>query len=298
MSVRVDAGYGLTSHEGPLRRLLGKRLPHHGLVDPVPLDGVWRAGFFGLDRVPAFRAAPEATQRAIVADCTRGTLLEAYFIEKAGVSYAAKMVLLAESTEERSLYAVFGAEEAAHLDAIGASLGPSADGADWQTNPFLSWLASIVEQADRRTSQLVVQVVLEGWGLAHYASMRDGCQHAALRELFGRIVADEAAHHGSAVHLLREAVLDASVIDRATDLLGDLLAMVRGGPAMVVEALERGLGGFTSGERVQMFEALGVSAHVQERLDVLRGCLTKVPAARPLVAALDARDGFAPRSVT
>ncbi|MEO0605513.1 MAG: ferritin-like domain-containing protein [Myxococcota bacterium] len=291
--MKVDAGYGLPFDSGPLQGLLDKRLPAHGLPEPVHLDAVWAPGFFALDAVPAYRDASEATRRAILGDCARGTLLEAYFIEKAGVSYAAKMILLAPTAEERSLYAMFAAEEAAHLDAMRAALGPSAEDADWQSDPFLGWLRSIVERADRPTSQLVVQLVLEGWGLRHYASMRDACHDEALRGVFDRIVADEAAHHGSAVQLLRCATLDAATVDHAVDLLADLLAMVKAGPAMVVSALERGLGGFTTHQREQTSEHLQSDRHVAHRLQILRRCLEKVPAARPVVAKLVERGGFA-----
>ncbi|MEM6928575.1 MAG: ferritin-like domain-containing protein [Myxococcota bacterium] len=291
--MKVDAGYALPFDGSPVEGLLHKRLPDHGIAAPVRLDAVWSPGFFDLDAVPAFRAAPETTQRAILADCARGTLLEAYFIEKAGVSYAAKMILLAPTAEERSLYAMFAAEEAGHLDAMGAALGPSAKDADWQSDPFLGWLRTIVEQADRPTSQLVVQLVLEGWGLKHYASMRDGCHDAALRSVFDRIVADEAAHHGSAVQLLRDTSLDRATVRQAVDLLADLLAMVKMGPARVMGALERGLGGFTAAQRRQAHASMQSDRHVAHRLQILRRCLEKVPAVRPVVAGLVERGGFA-----
>jgi len=285
--VRVDAGYGLPSQDGPLRTLVRKRLPDHGLAAPVPLDACWAPGFFGLDAVPAWRDASAEIRRAILADCARSTLLEAYFIEKAGVSYAAKMILLAPTAEERSLYAVFAAEEAAHLDAMGAALGSPDPG--WQGDPFLAWLSAVVAHADRPTSQLVVQLVLEGWGLRHYAGMRDGCRHAPLRAVFDRIVADEAAHHGSAVHLLREAELGAGTLAQATELLSELLDMVRAGPVGVIDALERGLGGFSAARRRDVRDALQTERHVRERLWILRGCLEKVPAVRPVVDALAGR---------
>ncbi len=286
-TVTVSAGYGLPSQEGPLRSLLQGRLPDHGIGAPVPLEQCWAPGFFSLDAVPAFRDAPEAAQRGILADCARATLLEAYFIEKAGVSYAGKMILLAESTEERSLYALFAAEEAAHLDAMAAALGPAAQNVDWQRDPFLRLLSTIVEQADRPTSQLVVQLVLEGWGLRHYGHMRDGCRHAPLRAVFDRIVADEAAHHGSAVQLLRGASLDDRTLAQATDALAELLGLVRAGPATVVDALERGLGGFRPAQRQAVHASLGADRQVHERLQIVRGCLEKVPALHPVIAGLD-----------
>ena len=43
--------------------------------------------------------------------CNLEILEEAYFIEKAGVGYMGKMILLAETTEERMLYGLFAAHD-------------------------------------------------------------------------------------------------------------------------------------------------------------------------------------------
>ena len=94
------------------------------------MDQQWKAEFFGLDQVTAFTTAAPATQRAVVTGCSRAILEEAYFIEKAGVGFAAKMTLLAQDMDERNLYALFAGEEAAHPAAVHTLLGRSmkADG--------------------------------------------------------------------------------------------------------------------------------------------------------------------------
>lgn len=288
--MKVDAGLDLPWHEGPLQGLAARRMPAHGMADPLDMHTLWDAAHFGLDRVQAFREAPEDVRRAVLSDCARAHLLEAYFIEKAGVAYAAKMVLLAESAEERSLYALFAAEEAAHLDAIRAALGP-VDESSWQADAFLVLLQRIVEQGDRRTGQLVIQVVLEGWGLLHYAALRDDCRHDGLSSLLARIVADEAGHHGSGVQLLRGAEITHPA--QATDLLAEMLAMVQVGPHTVASTLERHLGGLTRDQRRRVFEELASEAHIRDRLHKLRSCLDKVPAAQPITAALETRGRFA-----
>jgi len=290
----VDVGYDLPWIGGPLKAMADKRLPEHGLDGPLPMHTLWDAHHFGLDRVSAFVQAPAAVREAVLADCARAHLLEAYFIEKAGVAYAAKMTLLAQTADERSLYALFCAEEATHLDAIHTALGP-VDEACWQADPFLVLLQRIIAHGDRRTGQLIIQVVLEGWGLLHYATLRDDCRHDGLTTVLGRIVADEAAHHGSGVHLLRGATLDDP--ESATDLLAEMLAMVQVGPTTVASTLERHLGGFSRDQRRRVYEALDSDAHIRDRLHKLRGCLDKVPAARPITEALHARGRFAIPSV-
>lgn len=290
-ALTLDAGLGLCWSGGPARQLARRRLPDHGISAPVDPAVLWDAAFFGLDRVDAFRSAPATAQREILGACARGKLLEAYFIEKAGVSYAAKMTLLAETADERTLYALFCAEEAAHLDAIRAALGP-VDESGWQADPFLGLLQTIVEEADRQTGQLVIQVALEGWGLLHYGALRDRCRHGGLRQTLAGIVADEAGHHGSGVALLRGEALAPAAARHAAALLGEMLAMIQVGPALVAEALERTLGGLTPGQRRRVFAQLGAERHVRDRLGRLRGCLDKVPAAAPVTAALERAGRF------
>ena len=289
--VAVDAGFGLDERQGPLNALVAKRLDPQVRCSPVDLTAVWPAAHFGLHRTQAFAEAAPETRAAVVADCARGTLLEAYFIEKAGMAYAAKMTLLAQTCEERSLYALFAGEEAAHLHAVGGALG-AVEPDSWQADPFLGLLGEVVEECDRATGQLVVQVALEGWGLLHYGGLRESCRDPGLQAVLDRIVADEAGHHGSGVQLLRGVALTAAQTRAAAALLGRMLEMVQAGPALVVGAVERHTGGLTEAQRRRLLAELDAEAHVRHRLDRLRSCLGKAPAAGPVVEALDAAGRF------
>ena len=288
---KIDVGYALPWGGGPLQTLLERRLPAHGISAPCSLDRCWGPAHYRLDQVGAFQRATPAQRREVLAGCARGYLLEAYFIEKAGVSYAAKMILLAERAEERSLYAVFAAEEASHLAALQASLGPVDEGS-WRANPFLELLEQIIVEADREVGQLIIQVALEGWSLMHYAQLRDACEEPALRALLGQIVADEAAHHGSGVQLLRDVSLSARQQAQAVELLGEMLRLVQLGPLLIVGTLERALGGFSGAERAQVYRELDREGHIRARLEKLQRCLRKVDAAQPVLDALTARGAF------
>lgn len=293
-TVTVDAGLGLRGGAGALGTLVDRRLAARGvpgLDGPVDAATAWRPAAFGLDVVHAFEQADEAVQRAVLAACARGRLVEAYFIEKAGVAYAAKMALLADDLDERVLYALVGAEEATHLDAVSRALGP-VDEEGWQADPFLLLLRDLVEDGDRVTGQLVIQVVLEGWGLTHYADLRDTTAHPGLRALFARIVADEAGHHGAGVQLLKGVTLTAAQRRAATEALDAMLGMVQAGPVLVLGSLERAVGGLTRPQRVRVLDQLDAAGHVHHRLAVLRACLDRVPAARPVTDALAAAGRF------
>jgi hypothetical protein len=251
----------------------------------------WDAAFFGLDRSRAFRAAGAAAQAAVLERLGRGLLAEAVVIETCGVSYAGKMLLLAESTSERQLYALIAADEATHLGA----LEPFAPGAaaGWQDNPFLALLVNLIEEGDRASLQLVVQVVLEGWGLTHYRALRDGCGDPDLAAALDAILVDEASHHGSGVALLAAGGLPATSRPYVSEVLHRFLAMVQVGPAAVVAAMDAEVG-LTAAARRQLLEDLAAERHAAERLGKLRALLHKVPAAVGLAAELEARGRFRP----
>lgn len=249
---------------------------------PSPAPGFrWPAAFFGLDRSSAWRAAePEARERARAA-IERHTLAEAWAIEKAGMAFAAKMTLLARSTEERMLYALFAADEASHFAAF------SAFGVDRApANPFLDLLGRVIEEGDRATLVFVVQVVLEGWGLAWYRQLGEQALDPALAATFTAVLADEARHHGSGVVLAAEA----PPRDAAVDVLAPFLDMVRAGPQAVAAAIEAGCGPV---DRPRLFAELDAEAHAASRLALLRGLMLKAGGDR-VVAALDARGSFTP----
>ena len=227
--------------------------------------------------------------------CGRAVLEEAFFIEKTGIACAAKMALLAESTEERMLYGLIGAEEVTHLAGVAAFMhGERPAGAD---APFLALLSEVVATGDRHSLQLVIQVVLEGWGLEHYRRLRLACVSPQLVELLVRILADEARHHGSGVVLCGEAMLPDDSAAYVLDIMRRFLQLVRLGPQGVVAGVEGVLGSLDSRHRLQLLIELEAERQVAARLALLRKLLGKVPSARALVTALEDDGAFRPCAV-
>ncbi len=299
-SVPVRAGLDLPSldEEHAVRRTVRAAIRRRrGVDDGRERDGHghWRAAYYGLDRVRLFAAARPEQRRAILEACGRAILEEAYFIEKCGIGYAAKMVLLAESSCERQLYGIIAGDEAAHLAAIARFVEPAERAA--AENPFLALLEELVEQGDRSSLQLIVQVVLEGWGLDHYRGLRDACGSHALKVALSVILADEATHHGSGVAFAREAGMSARSRDYATDVMVRFLAMVQVGPVGVAGAVERELGGLGAAQRGQLMSDLGGEAHAAVRLDKLRALMGKATGARPVLDRLDALGCFRPQGM-
>ncbi len=298
MSLLVDPGMHLPNLAGQHRvhAVLRNRLPTRAKPQPVMEDAphaYWPASQFGLERVSLYRHAEPAQRRAVLEHCGRQLLEEAYFIEKAGIGFAALMVLLAETIEERMLYASFASEEARHFDGVRSFLhGDLPERAD---GSFLSFLSDVIAGSDRTTLQFTIQVVLEGWGLTHYRALRDGCLDPSLKHLLDGILLDEAGHHGSGRVLFADHVMDEPTLVRIEDAIAPMLRMVQLGPQSVLSALDYAFGGLIRTQRAHAFNELEGSRHAQIRLEQLRQ-LMRFESLRPLISRLESRSLFTPLS--
>ena len=252
--------------EGRLKR----RIPVAKGVQDDPADR-FAPSLFGLARAPFFAALSDNRQRDILRHCANGLIAEAYAIESAGISYCARMVLEAESVEERQLYALIGGDEAAHM----AWLGPFGRHMTDQTteNPFLGFLSDIIDNAPGPVAVALLQVILEGWGLKHYRRMADNCRLPELEAVFRNILKDEALHHRAGEVLMKPRLLETAHRAELLERLALFLSMVRAGPLSVLTAVDRVRGGLLDAELITVYEALDGRTSTQQRLNELRGLM-------------------------
>ncbi|MBW4562417.1 MAG: ferritin-like domain-containing protein [Mojavia pulchra JT2-VF2] len=276
-----------------LQRILRSALPNYSDSSSQQQSDYWNAKFFNLHQVKIFQQASVAEQSAILKLTNRSLLEESYFIEKAGVGYMAKMVLLAETVEERMLYALFTADEATHLSQITNFL-PELEPTN-SNDPFLSLLAEVVESADKTVLLFVLQVVLEGWGLSHYRRLAKECRHPILAELFTSFLHAEARHHGTGTTLFNQISVAASSQTAILDVLAQFLSMVQVGPQNVLAAVEQVKGHLSRSQKIQILEELDTQTHSGTRLQILRS-LMRGASAQAIVQALDERGAFEPLS--
>ena len=295
-TLAVDPGMHLPNlpEQHRVHAVLRGRLPEPPYpqleIEDAP-HAYWPAEMFGLERVWLYRHSAPSLQRAVLEHCGRSLLEEAYFIEKAGISFAALMVLLGETVEERMLYAMFASEEVRHFDGVRSFMhGPIPQRAE---GSFLTLLSDVISCSDRATLQLTIQVVLEGWGLSHYRTLRDGCLDASLKQLLDGILLDEAGHHGSGRVFFSTHTVDEQALTRIEDVVAPMLRMVQLGPQAVLSALDQAHGGLRRTQRVRVFKELEGSRHAQLRLEQLRQLL-RFESLRPLVARLESRTLFSP----
>jgi len=248
----------LDSILGSLLRRRPMQLPD-APPDPAAL---WPASSFGLDRVTAFLESPR--QSEILRRCASERLAEALYVEKLGLAFCAKMTLLAETAEERMLYALTAGDEATHYHWLSRfTPGPPAP------SPFLALLGNWIERGSRGALTLLVQVVLEGWGVHHYRLLGRDCRDALLANVLREIVIDEARHHGSGTRLFAQRALDDDDRDEIVDGLRKLLDLVRCGPQAIVAALEPR----DFDEAARCFTELDAVDDSRRKLELMRGLI-------------------------
>src|SRR6516225_3044573 len=159
-------------------------------IDPATL---WTSGWWGLSNDSTYRKLRPELQKQVLRACNSTLLNEAYFVEKSGLAYSAKMVLSASSTDIAQLYTLIGADEAKHLAWVEPYIEP-----DQKTRPagqFLAFLSKLIEDVSPRLLVYLVQIILEGWGLDHYRRLANGCSRPHFSALLLNILRDEALHH-------------------------------------------------------------------------------------------------------
>ncbi|NEQ51236.1 MAG: ferritin-like domain-containing protein [Leptolyngbya sp. SIO3F4] len=270
---------------------LGEReITHSSQSSSHPI--YWDTNYFDLDRMSIFRDASELEQQQILHQLNQQLLEESLYIEQAGVGYMAKMVLMANSTQERMLYSLFAADETSHLAQLQSYV--SVDTTGTPDDPFLQLLAEIVESEDRSVLLFVLQVVLEGWGLTHYRHLAKGCTDQTLQLLFQSFLHAESRHHGAGITLFNQAELSTNSQTTIVDCLATFLQMVRVGPQRVVHAIATHKGHLSRPQRIKILQELDTVCHSHQRLQLLRSIM--VNTSSNIVNALEEKDLFTPLS--
>lgn len=266
------AGFDLShTKSNQLKRILDCRL-NQASSSPCDYTIYWNADYFNLENATLFKNATISQQQNILKITSQGILEEAYFIEKAGIGYMAKMVLLSETTEERMLYSLFCADETSHL----AKIMPFLERISVDTNdPFLKLLGDVVESEDKSVILFVLQVVLEGWGLSHYRSLAKECCYPDLSVVFQSFLEDESRHHATGLTLFQQQSLNLNSKRAILEILTSFLEMIRVGPQRVVNAVEMVLGDLSRSQKIKLLEELDAETHSNTRLSILRSLISK-----------------------
>jgi rubrerythrin len=269
------------------RRIAERLLRRQGAA-PRPEGSLpWESGFFGLPNVRSYATAPERVQRAVLDDCTAALLSESWFIERAGITFCARMTLAAASEDERRMFALIGADEAVHSSWLEPWIRDRAAPAD----PFSRFIGGLAAAGNSQPLSYLLQIVLEGFGIAHYAGLAAGCRDTALAALLKRMSQDEAAHHAAGLAVFRAEHLSLAEQRFLAEAAYAFLEMIRSGPQAVAAALAR----HVEVDAEQAFAELDAEADSAGKLAQLRRLFAQ-PGMESLVEELERKGAFTPCS--
>lgn len=263
--------------------------------DSLPIDcGHWSQEWWGFNSSSTFNKLSDDIRREIVETCNRDLLKESYFIEKSGLAYSAKMILLAQDTDTAQLYAFIAADEARHLARVEPYL--TAEEKVKPNGEFLAFLSQLVEEASPRLLVFLVQIILEGWGLDHYKRLSMGCTDSSLADIFRSILKDEALHHRSGEVLFDGQRLFQDELQMVETGLCRYAEMVRPGPLTAVGIADRAAGGFSALEVEDLLQALRHQSESLRKLNLLKSLMLR-PGIETIVDRMEQANYFAPMPV-
>lgn len=270
---RLDAAH--LAEGSPLYAMIVARAKQRGLKPAKRSETTtayyWGADWWGLDQWAPFSALEPDRTKAILVELSRALLNETYFIEKSGSAYAAKMILLAKDTDTAQLYAHIAADEATHLTWVEPFVAPEdkvrPEGA------FLGFLTSLIETASPQVLLLLVQIILEGWGLDHYRRLADGCLSPELVAVLQAILKDEALHHHSGVVQFDAGALMVEEQAFVREAFRLYASMVAAGPVTAHGIVSAAAGPMNEAQSRDLWRCLGHPVDSQRKLDLLRGLM-------------------------
>lgn len=234
----------------------------------------WGADRYGLNRSQKFLKLDKEQQESVLGRLSDLNLSLSYFIERSGHNYGAKMILLSETQEEKSLYALFASEEAIHQREFEhfLSFQPKKE-THW--HPMLDPLGNVIQEGEKDSLLFVIQVLLEGFGMSFYGGLNEGCLFAPLKKAYDRILFDEARHHGTGLILSKEATLSQLAKDQIFEYSREFIQSLQSA-GWIKEAMENHCGHFSKKEEATFWEELGYEKMLADRRLKLKTMIQKV----------------------
>jgi rubrerythrin len=155
--------------------------------------------FYQLDKSQLWNSLDSDKRTKILRTMTENILREAYFIESAGMAYAAKMNLTSVTKEERQFFCFVAEEEAKHLRLVESLF--DFDKSRNNIPSFALLIGEIIQEASRKSHLLLIQILLEGWGLNYYKNLAKESHYERVTSVFKLILKDEIRHHSAGVIL-------------------------------------------------------------------------------------------------
>ncbi len=255
-----------------------ERLTHSKIETPAIERAnlpIWRADFFKVEQSSYWAGLADEKKEIFLKSCSRDLLIEAILIEHAGIAYANKMALLAKTQEERSYYTIVAQEELQHLHWLQPFCELNAQDV---SSEFAKLTATVIENENRLSSIIVIQLLLEGWGISYYQSLQTGTDHGPIKKIISGILTDETKHHGGGIILLQDE------FDKLTLPAGvqDVIDMVRLGPFKVAKKLAELTGVSNQLQMQELLISIEALQSTTQKLGTIYRVLKKVFSAKEL----------------
>lgn len=239
---------------------------------------IWNEDFFHLADSSLWKSLTAKKKNQVLINLGQKILQEAYFIECAGMAYAGKMNLAAKTKEERAFFCFVGEEEAKHLRLIESLTNFNT--ALSEIPSFALLIGEIIQEASKPSHLLLIQILLEGWGLHYYKSLAKASLDEDVANAFKSILKDEIRHHSAGVLLFashkKQMGLTPVEVAEFVNYLERIAFMVKIGPYGPCEEICKQLDVPCTPEQLETFlaetNAVGMTS---EKLTILEQLLGK-----------------------
>ncbi len=244
---------------------------------------VWDAHFWKMAGSNLFQQLPAERSHLLLNQLARSTLQEAQLIEVAGIQYTAKMALAATTMEQRCLYSHFSGDEVRHLQMFNGLIGSPTVKAKVE-NGFVGYLEKIIMEQQPNALVLLIQVLLEGWGIRYYGTLAKNSKHEDVSKALDSILLDEGRHHGSGLVLFDENNFSETQLREVLDLASEFIEMVRMGPVSLTIQMSKSLGGMNKTNIERFLADISYAEKITSDLKLIAGLLTTAGANKTKMA--------------
>lgn len=270
--------------------IISKSLKARGIETPSEnLSPYWTASFHGLNKIGVYQDLREEAKNSLLIDLSQAQLEEAIHVERRGIDFASKMILMARSDEEKQIYSLIHADELEHFFEIKRFLHRNEASED--ENPFIVLLKEIVDTSDSYLMVFFLQIILEGWGMTHYNDLSSNCSDPKMQVLLKRILHDEARHHGTGLVHYKLRADEKRDVDAMTEIMAKFLYMIQIGPQTAIGHLNRYHQGLTKSQIEEAFNECSSVINAQKTLNGVKRLLSH-DLDQSLIERLDKRGMF------
>ena len=199
---------------------------------------------------------------------------------------------ISDTIEEKSLYSLFVAEEATHLKEFTNFMNFDID-LKHHWHPMLNCLSQAIQEGEKNTLTFIIQVLLEGFGIAHYASLRDDCSNELLKKTYDQILIDEARHHGAGIILSGKAKLSKLEEDQIFEYTRMFIKALQQADWLFKATSRFTNNDITKEDKSLFYEQIGYTKKLSARLLKLKAMIAKVDQTG-LIENLEREDIFTP----